>query len=320
MTFWQSPGWVAATDSIYPLDRAAADPHLMPWWREAWALFRRRRGYDVVLTMGVRESFAYALLCRIAGTPSRQIMTEVFIDAPRRDSVAWRVKTALYRALARQCLGIITNSSGEIDTNAQRFGLPRDRFRYVPLCTTIAHPEYLPSPDGPLLCAGRTLRDYPTLRSVIEAVNQPWVIVGGPGDLEERPLPNHAAVHREIPRPDYLRLLREARIVVLPLLPTERATGQVVLLEAMACGKPVITTRAPGTVDIVRDGENGFLAEPGDAEGIRRILETLLRDPAACERIGRQALADVLARHSPAEHTRLRLDAVRDLGGMPFDP
>lgn len=66
------------------------------------------------------------------------------------------------------------------------------------------------------------------------------------------------------------------------------------VLEAMSCGLPVITTRAGGVVDIVKDGENGFLTPVGDVEAlsesmIELIENTVLRkEMAAASR--RQAL------------------------------
>ncbi|HMP89765.1 MAG TPA: glycosyltransferase family 4 protein [Kiritimatiellia bacterium] len=313
MAFWQSPEWLRRVDSIYPLDPDRGDPALIPWWREAWKLFRLRSRYDIVLTMGIRESFAYAFMCWLFRCPSRQIMTEVFIDAQRPDDLLWRIKTGLYRCLARRAIGFITNSTTEIETNSKRFGVSPDRFRYVPLNTTISKPEQINNPGGYLFCAGRTLRDNATLAKVINATPDEWQIVTGLRDFNNDSLPEHVTIHREISRDHYLQLLRGARIVILPLLETERSTGQVVLLEAMSFGKPVITTRAPGTIDIIRHGENGYLVEPGDAAGIKKILEDLIKDPEACLRIGHQALSDVQAIHTTPKHTEVRLNVIREL-------
>ncbi|HMO52281.1 MAG TPA: glycosyltransferase family 4 protein [Kiritimatiellia bacterium] len=314
MAFWQSPAWMARVDSIYALDPKHGDPAFMPWWREVWALFRRRKAYDIIHTMGVRESFGFALLCRVRGETSRQIMTEVFIDAPQSDSLRWRIKTWFYRKLAEGIPGIITNSSGEIETNARRFAIPRERLRYVPLAPTIEQPEYLPKPDGHYFCGGRTLRDYTTLMAVMQQTDRPWQVVAGQDDMADQAVDTaRIAVHREIPRECYLELLRGASVVVLPLLPTERATGQVVALEAMSYGKPVITTRAPGTVDIIRHGENGYLVEAGDVGGITSILNDLAQRPDEYARIGRNALDDMRRNGSADLHARQRLDAITAL-------
>lgn len=313
MAFWQSPEWLDRTDSIYPLSLNRGDPAFMPWWKEAWTLYRRSRGYDLVHTMGIRESFAYAFLCWITGRPSRQIMTEVFIDTPRPGHPLWMIKTWLYRQLAKRAIGFITNSTSEIQTNAERFQLPEHRFRYVPLNATVDSPEYQPAPQGHLFCAGRTLRDYPTLARVIEMTTQPWVVVAGKNDLADTTFPDRVTIYREIDREAYLSLLKKASIVILPLLPTERATGQVVVLEAMGFGKPVITTQAPGTLDLIEHGVNGYLAEPGDAATMTAQIQHLLDHPDEAEAVGRKALHDVRERHGVQHHARKRIETLEAL-------
>jgi glycosyltransferase involved in cell wall biosynthesis len=53
-----------------------------------------------------------------------------------------------------------------------------------------------------------------------------------------------------------------------------------VVPEAMAAGLPVVATRVDGTPEVVVDGENGFLAEPGDIEALADRVAQLLSDPA----------------------------------------
>lgn len=53
----------------------------------------------------------------------------------------------------------------------------------------------------------------------------------------------------------------------------------VSLLEAMAGGLPVVCSTIRGNVDVVREGENGYLAEPEDVNGWRRDLSLLARSP-----------------------------------------
>ena len=69
----------------------------------------------------------------------------------------------------------------------------------------------------------------------------------------------------------------------------------LVLLEAMAAGKPVIATAAGGVLDIVTDGETGLLVEPGDAEGLSKALRRLIEDRALAATLaqrGRQRVRD----------------------------
>ena len=310
MAFRQSPAWIAATASICRGDETPDD---LPSLRQALRLFMRRRKFDVVVTMGPRPSLVYGLVCVVLRIPSKQILTEVFLDAARPDSVGWRFKTALFRFVARRALGILTNSSAEVGLIARRFGLPEDRLRFVPMHTTIAEPQAVAENDGSVLSIGRTLRDLDALVAAARRVAAPFVVVAGAADRLPEPLPANVRVLRDVPLAESHALLRRAAVVAIPLLPAERSTGQVVLFEAMALGKPVVATRAVGTADYVRDGENGLLVEPGDAGALANAVERLLRNPDVAKRLAAAALADCRARWLPDVHAQAKIAAIREL-------
>jgi glycosyltransferase involved in cell wall biosynthesis len=316
MAFWQSEAWTKQVQSIYQL-HAKRDPVFQPWWREALLLWLRRFRYDAVITEGVRTSMAYALLCLLTFRPSRQIMTEVFIDEARPDDLRWRIKTWWHGLLAQRALGIITNSTAELTTLASRYGMDPGRLRFVPLNTNIPNPARSEQDDGFVLCAGRTLRDYNTLLLAARHIAAPVIIICGQHDLDEitLPLPTNVTVYKEIPRAAYLDFVRRSRVLALPLLPTERSTGQVVMLEAMAMGKPVVTTASPGTLDTIRHGENGFIVDLEDAAALTHQVNALLRDHELARRIGDAAVADMRELGSAERHARLKLEAIRSLLG-----
>lgn len=65
------------------------------------------------------------------------------------------------------------------------------------------------------------------------------------------------------------------------------------LIEALAAGVPAVATTVAGVPELIREGETGRLAEPGDAAGLRDAIERLLADPAATAaqaRAGRRAV------------------------------
>ncbi|OFW75154.1 MAG: N-acetyl-alpha-D-glucosaminyl L-malate synthase BshA [Alicyclobacillus sp. RIFOXYA1_FULL_53_8] len=62
------------------------------------------------------------------------------------------------------------------------------------------------------------------------------------------------------------------------LLPSEKESFGLVALEAMACGVPVIATRAGGIPEVVVDGETGYLSNVGDTEKMAADAVTLLKD------------------------------------------
>ena len=70
------------------------------------------------------------------------------------------------------------------------------------------------------------------------------------------------------------------------ILPTLMEGLGVSLLQASACGVPCIGTRVGGVPEVVRDGLNGILVEPRDAEGIYRATLKILTDKALAHTMG----------------------------------
>ena len=62
-----------------------------------------------------------------------------------------------------------------------------------------------------------------------------------------------------------------------------------VLLEAMACGLPVVACEGSGTAEVVDPGRTGFLVPPDDAEALAGVLRPMLADPARCAALGARA-------------------------------
>ena len=102
--------------------------------------------------------------------------------------------------------------------------------------------------------------------------------------LEER-----VVVHRPMSRPEVVRLLSESHIKVLPSVPTKRGKREgipVVLMEAMACGLPVVSSRLSGIPELVEDGRSGLLVEPRDVPGLAQALSRLAHSPDLRRRMG----------------------------------
>ncbi len=85
-------------------------------------------------------------------------------------------------------------------------------------------------------------------------------------------------------------LMQGAAVFVLPSL---WEGLPLVLLEAMACGLPVVGSRIKGVVDVVEDGRNGRLVEPGDVVALADVIARLLRSPEERLKMGASGRAVV---------------------------
>jgi glycosyltransferase involved in cell wall biosynthesis len=89
--------------------------------------------------------------------------------------------------------------------------------------------------------------------------------------------------------PDQLlaQYYRDSDLLVLPSLESRREAFGMVLLEAMACGIPVIASDIPGPDEVVSNDENGLLTPPGDTAKLAEAMITILSDPRRAEMGGR---------------------------------
>lgn len=119
--------------------------------------------------------------------------------------------------------------------------------------------------DGPELERLKSLADAPMLRGK--------VIFAG-----------------RLKREDLLRAIAESAVFALPSS-YEGFSHQ--LVEAFACGSAVVASRAGGNAELVEDGKNGLLVEPGDAVGLSKAILRFLEDPAFAAECGREAMKDL---------------------------
>ncbi|GGL18855.1 glycosyltransferase family 4 protein [Caulobacter rhizosphaerae] len=130
------------------------------------------------------------------------------------------------------------------------------------------------------------------------------VTIGGNGDLETaRAHAERAGVLDRIDFPGWVdeagadKVLRGADLLVLP----SRAENQpVAILEAMARGLPVVSTRIGGIPQQVLDGETGLLVEPDDVAQLAQALATLIQSPERRAAYGQAGLRRFEAHFSVA--------------------
>jgi glycosyltransferase involved in cell wall biosynthesis len=81
------------------------------------------------------------------------------------------------------------------------------------------------------------------------------------------------------------------------VLPSGNEGTPVTAIEALASGCPVVATRVGGVPDVVRDGEDGFLVDPGAVDDLADRLAQLANDPDLRRRMGKAGRARVVPRY-----------------------
>jgi glycosyltransferase involved in cell wall biosynthesis len=95
------------------------------------------------------------------------------------------------------------------------------------------------------------------------------------GEVKKQELEDVVRIHDPAYGSDKLAYLREADIFVFP---SYFEGMPMAILEAMACGLPIVASRVGGIPDLIEDGVNGILVEPGKPDQIAFTLRKLGND------------------------------------------
>ncbi len=189
-------------------------------------------------------------------------------------------------------------SSSERCSFPTAWGVDPDRVAFTPFYWTLPTAPQLVLGGSGIFSGGDSLRDYATLLTAAEHVVAPVTVASA----QSPPVRVPPAVTMGAVTPQrFLELMQDSAVVVVPLRARlVRSAGQQTYLNAMALGKLVVVSDAPGVRDHVEHGRTGLVVPSGDPEGLADALRWAT-DPAN---------ADVCARMRTDAHTA----AIKDFG------
>jgi glycosyltransferase involved in cell wall biosynthesis len=194
-------------------------------------------------------------------------------------------------------------------------GVPREKLAFVPHFVDAA--AYTPSFGGGkyALFAGR-LSEEKGLFTLLEAHRRTpglRLVIAGDGPLLAALEARVSAEQRDrltfaghLSGADYDRAWAEAACLVLPSEWYE--VRPMVIHEASARGKAVVTTRLGTMPEIVEDGVTGLLVPPAAPDALGAAMKALVDDPARAEAMGRSGRAAMEALYTPQAHLAAMLD------------
>jgi glycosyltransferase involved in cell wall biosynthesis len=125
--------------------------------------------------------------------------------------------------------------------------------------------------------------------------------------IDENGLSNEVRLIAPMPQAKLAERYHEADVFVHPSIVTKRGNQDVipnVLVEAMASGIPVISTRLTGIQELIQEGKNGVLVPPGDPPSLADAIVSLMHDHRKREDLAsaaRQSVAELFDRRKNAE-------------------
>lgn len=229
-----------------------------------------RKKYDVIL--GWQQFYALNLAFWLRLFRAKRLNRIVVMTFIYRDKKGFLGK--IYKMYINYCLKsehihkIICYSSTEVDRYRALFELPEGIVQFIPLgidkdidLTGISKGDYVFS-------TGRSNRNYIRMLELFNKINYKLKIACEEdfGHLSDNIEICHNCYDNEM-----LSLLKGSFCVCILLNDPEVSSGQLVILQALQCGKPVIINRCSSITDYIKDGVNGFLVDSNDNSVLEKI-------------------------------------------------
>lgn len=155
-------------------------------------------------------------------------------------------------------------------------------------------PTPLPDDGYVLAVGGDPARDYATFCQAVAGLDAPVKLVTYPQNLAGVDVPPNVDVQFRVSAGTLRGLYAGARCVVVPTLDQSHrsgsdCSGQTVVLEAMACGRPVVATARDTLAEYLEDGRTGVVVPPEDPPALRGAIDAVLGDTARAEALAAEA-------------------------------
>jgi glycosyltransferase involved in cell wall biosynthesis len=285
----------------------------------ACRMFVRRRHYAGVVSDGGASGMLFAwlqALCPWGRKP--HVLVDCNWQVPAGRCAAW-LRCQRVRLAARSVHRFVVWASHEVEDYARTFGVPTDKFEYVPFHTTAHNYHYDERDDGYLFAGGNYDRDYRTLVAAVRTLHVPvWIattrknaLLAGVG------VPAHVRVEGTSAA-GFRQAMAAARLVVIPMQKgLLHSGGQQTCLNAMLMGKPTVAVGRKWAADFIEDGVNGLIVDYEDTPGLRRAVAWVLDHPDEARRMAERGRSHA-ARFTTERTMRAVYDLVKRPAERPF--
>lgn len=295
---------VGASAREIPLRNVSLNPFAMLKSLRAMRRLIRDERPDVIIAYTIKPVIVAALAGTAERVPSLVSLITgagyAFTGGRELKRIVSRMAASwLYRvALKRSHVIVFQNPDDEALFRRLRL-VPRDRETVIVNGSgvDIEHFSPAPLPEGPsFLMIARLLKDK-GIREFAEAAKRlktlhPDVPISLVGDFDPSPdsLGREELAQLVASGIDYKGHLDDVRPAIAEcsvyVLPSYREGTPRSVLEAMAMGRAIVTTDAPGCRETVREGENGFLVRPRDADSLLEGMKRFIDDPGLATVMG----------------------------------
>ncbi|WP_321211766.1 glycosyltransferase family 4 protein [Methanothermobacter sp. DP] len=248
-----------------------------------------RNDYDIIDAQTYSPLLPSLLAARLRGIP----MVATIHDVSSSHGDQWLQSSGLASVLERILMrlpydGVVTVSRSTASALMELYGRSPEGIHIIPNGVDLELIDSTPPANGDYIIFVGRLAPHKHVDHLIEVFRSlssefPGLklkIIGDgvertrlKGMVDEYGISTRVSFHHNLSYREVISMIKGARVLVLP---STREGFGMVLAEANACSVPVVAYRSGGVVEVINDGENGFLVEPCDRDSLKEKINIIL--------------------------------------------
>jgi glycosyltransferase involved in cell wall biosynthesis len=216
--------------------------------------------------------------------------------------VAWLFNTEGLNSRAKRLIGrvplsqvdrFVVHATTEVAGYSRLLGIAEERFEFVPLQygATVETEKPVGQDEPYVFATGSGYRDYETFFAAVSKLGLRTLVLASDRVLDGLQIPSNVEILEQITRPEIRRLVRHARVNVVPLNDRALTAGLVTIVETYRHGRSLVTTQRHGLEDYCHHGVNSLCADLFDPKSMAEHIDQMWSDDALRARLDREATA-----------------------------
>lgn len=291
----------------------------LPWLYAPWlataSLFKTNQTNGAGVALRASRLWHKPLLARCG-----YMWSDLLVHQSEPDQSELERAQQMEDSVFNACKRLVVTTSANKDYATSRYGVPASKISVVPnyVLTEDFVPASAPAEDPYALFVGRMSAEKNPL-AVVEACSglglTLWMVGDGPLRRQARDTADRVGTPVKwidrVPHSDLPAIMNKALLFIL-VSPHEGHPKA--LLEAMACGLPVVGANSPGIRELIRHGETGWLCGT-DPSSIRQAIQRLISDPGLRKKLGQNARKFVVEHFALDKIVDMELGVYREVLG-----
>lgn len=235
-------------------------------------ILKHRNRIDKIIGWQQFYGLNYAFWCRIFHLKKVNDLTVMtFIYKKKSGAIGMLYHTYMkYIVTSKYIDRFICFAKEECTYYSDLFGIAKDKFIYIQLGEGEIRTKDLNICDnGYLFATGRSNRNYDFIVDLLADTQYHLIIACD--TYKRKDLPQNITLLQNCYENDMLKIMAKCHCVLVPLKNLNMSSGQLVVLQAMALGKPVICTKTDGICDYVVNHNTGYLVDNNSHDWINAL-------------------------------------------------